>query len=120
MKILLVAPLYFYFALGHVGLALATAFAAYVNAYLLYRGLLKAEVYRPAPGWLRLLLRYGAANLAMVLVLFGILQLWDGWQFWSVWQRAVHLALTCLAGGATYLIGLLLVGVRVSDFRAKA
>src|SRR5690606_30904756 len=45
MKLLLVAPLYFYFAIGHVGLALATAFAAYVNAYLLYRGLRQAKVY---------------------------------------------------------------------------
>lgn len=120
MKMLLVAPLYFYLGLGHVGLALATAFAAYVNAYLLYRGLLRAGVYHPAPERLSLLLRYGAANLAMVLVLLGILQWSDGWQLWSAWQRAYHLALTCLAGGATYLIGLLLVGVRVGDFKAKA
>src|SRR5690606_8804839 len=39
MKALFVAPLYFLFNLGHVGLALATALAAYVNAGLLYRGL---------------------------------------------------------------------------------
>lgn len=119
MKLLLVAPLYCYFAIGHVGLALATAFAAYVNAYLLYRGLKQAKVYQPAPGWWRLLLRYGIANLTMALVLSGLLQQWNGWQLWSVWERAVHLASMCMAGGAAYFIGLLVVGVRMDEFRVK-
>lgn len=119
MKLVIVAPLYFYFALGHVGLALSTAFAAYVNAYLLYRGLRRGGVYLPDPGWLRLLLRYAMANVAMALVLISLLQWWDGWQLWSLWQRAGHLGLVCLAGAVTYFVGLILVGVRMREFRAR-
>ena len=117
MKALFVAPLYILFQLGHVGLALATALAAYVNAGLLYRGLRKEGVYRPAQGWWKLLLRYGVANLAMVAVLFGFLHVWHDWANWDWLQRAIRLAIICIAGFAAYIISLVAVGVRMRDFR---
>lgn len=117
MKILIVTPLYLYFSFGHVGLALSTALAAYVNAYLLYRGLRRAGVYLPGPNWGKLLLRYGSANLAMVLVLFVFLYHWDGWQAWSLLERVWHLLVVCVVGGATYFVSLLLVGVKLNEFR---
>lgn len=120
MKLLLVAPLYAYFALGHVGLALSTALAAYVNAYLLYRGLRRAGVYNPDAAWWTRLLRYGAANIVMALVLFGFLQHWDAWQTWSLLERAGHLVIICILGGLSYLISLLLVGVRLQEFRPQS
>jgi putative peptidoglycan lipid II flippase len=120
MKLLFVAPLYAYFALGHVGLALSTALAAYVNAYLLYRGLRRAGVYNPDAAWWMRLLRYGAANIVMALVLFGFLQHWDAWQTWSLLERAGHLVIICILGGLSYLISLLLVGVRLQEFRPQS
>ncbi len=89
MKPLAVIPLAM-LGLGHVGLAFTTAMAAYVNAFLLYRGLRKAGVYTPASDWSKIWLRYGAANLAMVAVLLGILQFWSGWAEWHLLERVVR------------------------------
>lgn len=118
-KLLLVAPLMAWFALGHVGLALSTALAAYVNAYLLYRGLRRGGIYQPEPGWARVWLNYGLANLAMLAVLAGLLYWFDGWRTWDWWDRSRHLALVCALGGATYFIVLGLLGVRPASFRLR-
>jgi putative peptidoglycan lipid II flippase len=117
MKAVLVAPLFFYFNLGHVGLALATALAAYVNAGLLYRGLRRSQVYTPDRGWWKLLLRYGAANLAMVMVLLGLLTLWSDWATWGWLQRSLRLALLCGAGFLAYVLTLFILGTRLRHFR---
>lgn len=117
-KIVLVAPLLVWFGLGHVGLALATAMAAYVNAGLLYRGLRRKAVYVPAAGWPRLWLRYGLVNLAMAATLLILLAVWRDWEIWAWWQRVGYLSLVCLAGGAVYVAGLWLAGVRPREFRS--
>ena len=117
MKAVFVAPLYFLFNLGHVGLALATALAAYVNAGLLYRGLRRTGIYRPEQGWRMLLVRYGIANLAMVLTLLGLLQVWNDWAAWDWLQRALRLGGLCGAGFVVYIVALLAVGVRLKDLR---
>ena len=119
MKPLVVIPLVMLWGLGHVGLAFTTALAAYVNAFLLYRGLRKAEVYAPASNWPRLWLRYGAANLAMVAVLLGFLSVWDLWHEWSAMERILHLTVVCVAGLLAYLAALAAVGVRLRDFKAQ-
>lgn len=118
MKPLVVIPLVMLWGMGHVGLAFTTAMAAYVNAYLLYRGLRKSEVYSPAANWLRLWLRYGAANLAMVAVLLCFLAFWNLWPDWSVMERILRLAVLCVAGLMAYLVALFVVGVRLRDFKA--
>jgi putative peptidoglycan lipid II flippase len=119
MKPIVVIPLVMLWGLGHVGLAFTTAMAAYVNAYLLYRGLRKSEVYNPASNWRRLWLRYGAANLALVAVLLGFLASWNLWSEWGVMERILRLAIVCIAGLAAYLIALVAVGVRLRDFKAQ-
>lgn len=118
MKPIVVIPLVMLWGLGHVGLAFTTAMAAYVNAYLLYRGLRKSEVYNPASNWPRLWLRYGAANLVLVAVLLGFLSLWNLWSDWSVMERILRLAVVCVAGFVAYLAALFAVGVRLRDFKA--
>ncbi len=117
MKPLVVLPLVMLWGLGHVGLAFTTAMAAYVNAYLLYRGLRKSEVYNPASNWPKLWLRYGTANLMMVAVLLGFLFFWNLWPEWGVMERILRLAITCVAGFAAYLAALVAVGVRLRDFK---
>ena len=118
MKPLVVIPLVVLWGLGHVGLAFTTALAAYVNAYLLYRGLRKAGVYSPAGNWPKIWLRYGAANLAMVVVLLGFLSLWHQWPEWDVMERILRLAVVCIGGLLAYLAALLAVGVRLRDFKS--
>ena len=120
MKPLVVIPLVMLWGLGHVGLAFTTALAAYVNAFLLYRGLRKAEVYAPASNWPKLWLRYGAANLAMAAVLLGFLSFWTLWSEWGVMERILRLAVVCIPGLMAYLLALFAVGVRLRDFKARA
>jgi putative peptidoglycan lipid II flippase len=119
MKPLVVFPLFYFFALGHVGLAITTALAAYVNAYLLYRGLRKQGIYQPARNWPATWLRYGAANLALVIVLLAITHYWADWEHWSTLIRVMRLALVCSAGLVSYLTVLFVMGVRVQDFKAQ-
>ena len=117
LNIAFVAPLYFYFNLGHVGLALATSVSAYLNAGLLYRGLRKAGVYRRQSGWGVLLARYLAANGAMVAVLLALLQQWSQWGDWLWWQRAMYLGMICGAGLLAYGVTLLMAGLRPRHLR---
>lgn len=118
MNIAFVVPLYLYFNIGHVGLALATSLSAYLNAALLFRGLRKADAYQPSPGWGLLAARYVGANGAMVAVLWLFLQWWTGWVDWLWWQRVGYLAVICVAGLLTYGASLVFMGLRPQHLRA--
>jgi len=107
LSLLLVWPM------RHVGLALATSLAAYLNAGLLYAALRKARLYRPEPGWGGFLFKVGAAAAAM-----GALIIWGGgdtaaWLAMPAWQRAVKLMLWVGLGAALYFGALHLMGVRL-------
>ncbi|MES2823281.1 MAG: murein biosynthesis integral membrane protein MurJ [Pseudomonadota bacterium] len=118
LKPIVVIPLVILWGLGHVGLALTTALAAYVNAYLLYRGLRRQQIYNPASDWPKLWLRYGFANLLMTMTLLVGMQYLHGWHEWSTWLNIIFLTILCSAGMAAYLLGLAMMGFRLKDFRA--
>lgn len=118
MNIALVLPLYFYFNLGHLGLALATSLAAYLNAGLLWRGLLRDGAYRFMPGFAATLLRIIAAAMLMGLVLLWLGADLEAWAQLQWWQRGLQLAGICGAGLVTYVSALLLLGIRPRQFRA--
>ncbi|MAN52696.1 MAG: murein biosynthesis integral membrane protein MurJ [Marinimicrobium sp.] len=119
LNVVFVLPLYLIFNIGHVGLALATAVSAYLNAYLLFRGLRRLGVYRQEPGWARRLLSFGGANAAMVAALVGGLSVWTGWQEWFWWQRGWRLAVLCILGLAVYGASLRIMGIKFSEFRSN-
>jgi putative peptidoglycan lipid II flippase len=101
----------------HMGLALASSAAAYLNAGLLYRSLRRQSVYTPGPGWSRFWLSVGSATVLMTAVL-----LWQspGLQSWvagDAWQRIYMLVPLVLGGGLIYLAGLFLTGTRPGDFK---
>ncbi|MCP5151995.1 MAG: murein biosynthesis integral membrane protein MurJ [Chromatiales bacterium] len=98
--------------LAHAGLALATALAAYVNSGLLLRGLVAEGVYRPRPGWRRFALRCALANVAMVVVIVALRGADAMWLEGTALERAVRLGGVVMAGGVTYLVALLAVGLR--------
>lgn len=118
LKILVVYPFNIHWQIGHVGLALSTALAAYVNVILLYRGLRTSGVYIPIAGWLKTWLRYGAANALMVAVLLAGTYYLNDWATWGILERVIYLAILCISGGAAYIIGLGVAGFRLKDFRA--
>lgn len=119
LNLLFVIPLHHYFRLGHAGLALATALAAWLNAGLLLRGLWRAGVYRPGREWLRFAAVLGMANVAMALVLHWLLGWVQDWAALSFWPRAGAMLAVCGAGLLTYVAGLWLGGVRLRDFRPR-
>jgi len=119
LNLLLVFPLHHYFRLGHAGLALSTALAAWVNAGLLLRGLWRAEVYRPGREWLRFAAALAAANLAMATALLGALALVDDWTALAFLPRAAALAGCCGAGLLAYVAGLWLGGIRLHHLRLR-
>ncbi|MEQ8857684.1 MAG: murein biosynthesis integral membrane protein MurJ [Pseudomonadales bacterium] len=102
---------------GHVGLAFATAAAAWVHAWLLVRGLL-----RPAhPGLIALspsrqllvsLARSAAAAVAMGIGLWWWLPEPAAWIEAASWTRAGWITLCVAAGGAGYLLLIVLLGER--------
>jgi len=101
---------------AHVGLALATSLSAWLNAYWLYAGLRKQNVYKPAAGWLSILIRIGLATIAMATTLWFGSEAMGDWQAWSWFGRSWRLALLCSAGLGIYLLVLLATGMRPKQF----
>ena len=113
----IVLNLALYKPLGHVGLALATSIAAGLNAFLLYRGLRKKNIYKPSPGWLIWYSRLFVACSAMVATLWILSQPISVWHDWSITQRVIQLFIEISAAMSAYLVSLYLLGLRVSHLR---
>ncbi len=102
--------------LAHVGLALATALSAWLNAMLLWLGLKKQG----------LVLRVDANGLfsaqlffstcAMVVVLAMLFEPSSVWHAWSLWDRTVNLITNVLSAMAVYFAVLFALGMRGGDF----
>ncbi|WP_342752038.1 murein biosynthesis integral membrane protein MurJ [Vibrio sp. DW001] len=103
---------YFY---GYVGLAMATALSAFVNMALLYRGLHIADVYRCSKQTMMFVLRLVVAGVVMVYALRWQLPDMTLWLDWSLMERVLVLAALIGAGGITYLLTAVILGVRMSQ-----
>ena len=111
MNLILIWPL------QHVGLALATSLSSMLNAVLLFWGLYKVGVYRPAPGWWSFGLRLAAACAAMVAVVWWLNVPAQEWFSWDWQERALRLGILVCAGLAAFAGGLLLTGLRPRHLR---
>ncbi len=101
----------------HTGLALATTGSAYLNAFLLYRGLRRQNIYTPQPGWLKTGLQLLFANLTMgAFLLLGSPSL-ESWHHWSLMDRlGVLFGLIALAI-MIYIVALLISGFRPAQLQ---
>ncbi|MDA3934668.1 MAG: murein biosynthesis integral membrane protein MurJ [Gammaproteobacteria bacterium] len=100
----------------HLGLALASAVAAYINMFLLWRRLRRLGWWQAPAGWLLDLSRIGLMSLLMALclwllsdlqVLVGALQ--DRW-----WLRVAALLVLVLSGMVVYAAAGFFFGLRLS------
>ena len=96
----------------HVGLAMATALSAFLNAGLLALGLWRQKIWQPAPGWSLLGLRLLLASVALLVVIYITYEPVQVWLDWGVWQRITHLSLVVILGACAYGLALLLSGLR--------
>ena len=105
--------------LRHAGLALSIGLASCLNAALLFRGLLRAKAYQPAPGWWI----FGTKLLLALIVLAAVLWFAMGreadWLTMTFGKRLLHLSIMVAAGIMAYFATLGLLGFRLRDFRRR-
>jgi putative peptidoglycan lipid II flippase len=97
----------------HMGLALASSVAAYINASLLYRMLRRQGAYRPEAGWARVLLAVGFGCLAMVAVLAWLSDPPAQWAAWGASSRTYRLVFLIVLGAVVYVLATLAGGLRL-------
>jgi putative peptidoglycan lipid II flippase len=107
--------------LAHVGLALATALSAALNASLLYVGLRKFGVYQPEKGWGLFATKLLLANAGLLLLLYFLTPTSSSWVTWDVWQRFSNLLGLIAGAAAVYFVVLAVVGIKLKNlFKLKA
>jgi len=119
MNIIFVVPLYLYFDIGHVGLALATSLAAWLNAGLLLRGLRRKQVLQLQPGWWLFLFRLTLSSAVMGLLLVYLNPGLVEWQGLGWMGRSTELSVLVFAGLGSYLACQVLLGTRLRDFSTQ-
>lgn len=116
-NLILVIPLHIYFRLGHVGLAAAMSLSAWLNAGMLARGLFKAGVFQPQPGWRRFIVQLALACATMGAVLALLDPAPQTWVGWGWWQRLPIIIGLCTVAFAAYAGVLFALGLRVRHLR---
>ncbi|WP_166266437.1 murein biosynthesis integral membrane protein MurJ [Marinobacter caseinilyticus] len=107
------------FPLAHAGLALATSISAWLNAGLLWRGLKREGAWVSQPGWLRFASQLLIANGALAALILYLNVPVGQWLAASGAERAWDMGILVAAGGAVYFAALLLVGVRIRQFKLR-
>lgn len=102
-------------SLKHVGLALATTLAAFLNAGLLYSGLRRAEVLIPAPGFFRFVGQVGVAVIIMCAALYWLMPPMAFWFEQEFMLRLGVMLLICIAGAVIYAASLMVTGVNLKQ-----
>ena len=102
----------------HMGLALASALASYLNLALLWRSLLREGVFVRQSGWRTHFFRLGIACTALIAVLLAGMYVWSDWTAWSTMTRVIRLLILIGVAGAAYVGALFATGFRLGDLRA--
>lgn len=103
----------------HAALAAATAFAAWLNAWWLYRGLRTTDIYLPSRQWRRLTQQAGGATLGMGAFLFLLAPALAEWSTMHGSLRALWLSGLVLGAVAVYFALLIALGLRPRDLKRE-
>ena len=99
----------------HMGLALATSLSAFINAGLLFYGLLKSGKLKLSPGWTVFFARLIFANVMMVGLLLFVTPSMSVWFSFLLWERFAVMLLICAGGAVTYAASLLVAGYQYRE-----
>lgn len=102
---------------AHVGLALATALSAFINAFLLYHGLSKAGVFSIKKETWFFVGRVFAASIVMVSSLLLLDLSTATWADWEFWMRIAVLIGAIVLGFSVFIGSLFIFGVRPKDLK---
>ena len=122
MNLLFVVPLHYWTNIGHVGLALATSLAAYINAALLLFGLRRDGILKKFDAPSSFFVRLSGALVFMIVAVY-ILATFVGamdisiWHSYEWWQRLLRLCMVCFFGILVYVLALFSLGFSLRDFR---
>ena len=104
------------FPLAHAGLALATSLSAWLNGFLLWRGLRRKGAWQSQPGWPRFLAQLVFANALLAGVILWLRAPVGEWLVMTGYQRATDMSVLVGSGVVVYFLALALAGVRVRHF----
>ncbi|MCX7669511.1 MAG: oligosaccharide flippase family protein, partial [Anaerolineae bacterium] len=104
----------------HAALALSTSLGAVLNAWWLYRGLIRRRLYAPAAGWSRFIRHVLLASAFTVGAMALALPSSAWWLAAGEIRRVTVLAAVLSVGGIAYVGILGLIGYRLRDFRRRA
>ena len=99
-------------SMAHTGLAAAISAAAWVNAGLLLVVLVRRKIFIPAAGWFWFLGRIAIASGVMVVTLNSFNLPDQSWYQMSLIERVSQVSWLVFAGGASYLVCLIVMGIR--------
>lgn len=109
---LMLAPFF-----GYVGLAIATTLSATLNAWLLYRGLKTKGVYELSTKTRIFIGKLVISASVMALVVYQLSSDFDVWLSMEFFEQVQQLSLCIILGIISYLVMIILLGIRFSDFK---
>jgi len=104
---------------GYVGLAMATALSAAVNAGLLYWKLHTTGIFRFSSASLTFVIRVLLAAVSMCTLLYYLKPPTSMWLEWTLWHRCLQLTYLILCGAGSFITVLMLLGVRIRHLSGR-
>jgi putative peptidoglycan lipid II flippase len=102
----------------HMGLALASTLASYLNLVQLWAALRREGIFVQQPGWGMHWFRLAAASIALTAILIAGVEWWPDWSGWANSTRVLRLGLLIGVASAVYVAVLFATGFRIKDLRA--
>jgi putative peptidoglycan lipid II flippase len=117
MVVNMVFNLLLFHPLEHVGLALATAISAIVNASLLFIMLRKKSGFKLDSRWLSWLIKLTFANIVLIAFILWFMPEVKVWQDWNSIERIKQMVILVIGSISIYAIALMAFGVRMRDLK---
>jgi len=112
---ILLAPFFSY-----VGLAIATALSATLNAFLLYQGLKSGGVFQLSKATKWFIVRVIISASIMAGVVYWLSPTFEIWLSMLFIDQVIKLFTCITLGMLSYFISIVLLGIRVADFKIKS
>lgn len=111
---LMLAPFF-----GYIGLAIATALSATLNAFLLYQGLKSSGIYQFSKQAITYIGKLVLSAVLMGIVVFYLSPPLNEWIAYTVLNQILYLIAYITIGAVCYFGCITILGIRIRDFKVK-